>query len=342
MSSKPNFPFSVITGRTIFRLVHDNLDGCMEAVRTAYLAHGEGRSVNPASFFLRFPDRPNARIIGLPSHLAAPWEVSGIKWISSFPDNIHKNFPRASAVLILNDHETGYPFACMEASIVSAARTAASAVLAAGYLVPDKTRCVKNLGIVGTGLISRYVYRFFKGTGWRIENLHLFDMDPKQAERFQEKVCKPEDAVSVRIAPDLNSLLRNCDVVLFATVAARPHVHDPGVFSHHPLVLHISLRDLAPELLLGACNVVDDIDHVMHADTSPHLAEKLTGRRDFVTATLPEIISGRKIADHSRTVVFSPFGLGVLDLAVGKWIYDQAVAAAENTAVEDFFYDLER
>jgi len=342
MNQSSTFPFSIISGRTIFRLVHDQLEACMETVCKAYLAHAEGRSVNPASFFLRFPDRPNARIIGLPSHLPSPWEISGIKWISSYPDNIHKNFPRASAVLILNNHENGYPFACLEASIISASRTAASAVLAAQYLSPGANRQAKNLGIVGTGLISRYIYRFLMGMGWEIENVHLYDVDPSQAEQFRAKVCNPARHSAIRISPDLNSLLKSCDLILFATVAGRPHVHDPEVFSHHPVVLHISLRDLAPELLLDACNVVDDIDHVMHADTSPHLAEKLTGGRDFVTGTLPDIITGRKTVDHSRTVIFSPFGLGVLDLAVGKWVYDQAVAEGKHTKIEDFFYDLER
>ena len=41
-------------------------------------------------------------------------------------------------------------------------------------------------------------------------------------------------------------------------------------------------------------------------------------------------------------MIFSPFGLGVLDLAVGKYVYDQARAAGELGVVDDFFSELGR
>lgn len=335
------FPFSVITGRSILRLIRDDFEGCMDVVRACYLAHAEGRSVNPASFFLRFPDKPNARIIGLPSHLNPPWELSGIKWISSYPDNIWKGFPRASAVLILNSHDHGYPFACLEASIISASRTAASAALAAHHLNGGERRA-KALGIIGTGLIARYVYQFLLGTAWELDAVRLYDSIPEQAQKFAREVCNGERHRRIEVMPDVNSLLTSCDMVLFTTVAAKPHVHDPALFAHNPLVLHISLRDLDPRLLLNAHNIVDDVDHVMHADTSPHLAEKLTGGRSFITGTLADVMTGRCCIDRSKPIIFSPFGLGVLDLAVGKWIYDRALRAGEQLTIEDFFYDMER
>lgn len=66
-----------------------------------------GGSVNPPSSFLRFPDRPTSRIIGLPASLGGALRVDGLKWISSFPENTKSGLPHACAVLIPNDHDTG-------------------------------------------------------------------------------------------------------------------------------------------------------------------------------------------------------------------------------------------
>lgn len=336
------FDFSVITGEAVSRILSENYCACVDVVREAYLAHADGISVNPPSAFLRFQDRPNARIISLPAHLQEPWRVSGIKWIASYPDNISRGIPRASAVLLLNDHDTGYPFACLEASIISAARTAASAALAAEFLNKQGRRHTTRLAIVGTGLIARYVYRFLLAAGWKIENIVLYDLDPLMAKKFADRFCDPPNHRSVEIASSLASAMQNSDVIVFTTVADKPHVHDKTLLRHSPLVLHLSLRDLAPELLLDANNIVDDVDHVMHADTSPHLAEKLTGTRDFVMGTLADVIRGRCVVDTRRPTIFSPFGLGVLDIALGKWIFDRAVAAGARVPIDHFFHDVER
>jgi ornithine cyclodeaminase len=332
--------FRFVTGRTVSRLLAADLPGCVDVVRKAYLAHASGLTVTPHSVFLRFPGKPNARIIGLPAHLGPPWRVSGMKWIASYPDNIGHGLARASAVLILNDDENGYPVACLEGSIISAARTAASAVLAAEHLMPDG-RHATTLAVIGTGLIARSVYRFLLGTGWTVENVRAYDINSSAANRFVSSGCLGGPHASAEVMPDVASAVRAADLVLFATVAGQPHVHDAELFAHRPVVLHLSLRDLAPELILSSCNIVDDVDHVMRADTSVHLAEKMVGSRSFVAGSLADVMEGRCSVDHSRSVVFSPFGLGLLDVAVGKWLYDRAIEAGEAMPVPEFFGDLD-
>src|SRR5206468_712217 len=134
------FELSIINGKTVFDIVRAHRAECIAIVREAYLAHADGRSVNPDSHFLRFPEKPDCRIIALPAYLGNGFDVAGLKWIASYPANVQRGFPRASAVLVLNDYETGYPFALLESSIISAARTAASAVLAAHWLSGQSCR----------------------------------------------------------------------------------------------------------------------------------------------------------------------------------------------------------
>ena len=335
------FELSIINGKTVSDIIRAHRAECIETVRGAYLAHAGGHSVNPDSYFLRFPDKPDCRIIALPAYLGNGFDVAGLKWIASYPANVERGFPRASAVLVLNDYDTGYPFAILESSIISAARTAASAVLAA-YWLSGRSRRAHSMGIVGTGFIARYVYQFLIDTGWAIDDVRLYDRVLLESEKFRATACRLEKHRTVTIVPDVAQLVRTCDLIIFTTVAPAPHVTDAALFEHNPLVLNISLRDLAPEILLASQNVVDDVEHVMKANTSPHLAEQKAGNRSFVTGTLADIMLERRFVQGSRPIIFSPFGMGILDVAVGKWVYDQAVAAGRDLRLSDFFYEVVR
>src|SRR5438445_4727596 len=307
-----NFELSIINGKTVFDIIHAHRAECIGIVRDAYLAHARGESVNPDSYFLRFPEKPDCRIIALPAYLGNGFGVAGLKWIASYPGNVQRGFPRASAVLVLNSHETGYPFAVLESAIISAARTAASAALAA-YWLNGRSRRAQSLGIVGTGFIARYVYDFLVDTGWAIEDVRLYDKSPAESEKFRNTTCRLEHHRSVKVAPHVAELLSASDLIVFTTVASAPHIADTGLFDHNPLVLHISLRDLAPEILLRSQNVVDDVEHVMTANTSPHLADQQTGNRCSVNGTPAEIMLGRRSVNRSRPTICSPYGMGIPD-----------------------------
>lgn len=338
-SSAPTF--AVISGAQVQQALSGHEKEIVELVEEAYRLHGAGDSVNPPSYFLRFPDRPTSRIIALPASIGGSVQVDGLKWISSFPANVQAGLPRASAVLILNDHDTGYPFACLESSIISATRTAASAALAADWLSRTRTRPTR-VGFFGTGLIARYLHTFLAGTGWAFDTIGVYDVSTDSSAGFSGYLRRAGTTAQVAVHDSAEELIRSSDLVVFATVAGEPHVTDPAWFTHHPLVLHVSLRDLAPEILLDSANIVDDVDHCLKADTSPHLAEQLTGDRDFLDGTLDDVMTGRLAVPADRTVIFSPFGLGVLDLAVGMYVYDEAARAGELRLIDDFFHDLRR
>ncbi|MCZ2526896.1 MULTISPECIES: 2,3-diaminopropionate biosynthesis protein SbnB [Streptomyces] len=336
--------FSVVPGAAVHRSLEGRRAEVVDLVEDAYRRHGEGGTVNPPSYFLRFPDRPTARIIALPASVGGTDDadgVDGIKWISSFPANLERGIPRASAVLLLNDPATGYPYACLEGSIISAVRTAASAAAAARRIAAGRGSTPRRIGFFGTGLIARFIQEYLAELAWDVDEYHAFDLSGDYASSFARQVLEPTGR-PVRVHTSAEDLVRSCDLVVFATTAAVPHVNDPDWFSHNPLVLHVSLRDLGTDVILDSVNIVDDVEHVLKADTSVHLAEQRTGNRDFLHGTLYDVLTGGLTAPADRTVVFSPFGLGILDLVVGAHVHRTAVAAGEAVAVDGFFHELDR
>ena len=331
-----NSDLLIISGAEVLSLLaHRELD-IVRLVQEAYEAHGRGHSSLPHSVFLRFPNDQRNRIIALPGHLDGKFNVAGIKWISSFPGNHEVGQERASAVVILNSMATGRPFSILEGSIISAKRTAASAALAARHLQSDEKATV--LSLIGCGVINFEVARFVLATWPEVRSLVVFDRDKSIALQFKNR-CEQEFAdVEVRVVDEINSLLSNAKLISLATTASEPYIFDLSMCAQDCTVLNVSLRDLAAEVILDAGNVVDDVDHVCRAQTSVHLAEQVVGNRDFIRCTLAEVTSGaaRPRQERNKPVIFSPFGLGVLDLALGQFVYELARQEKLGTTMGQF------
>jgi ornithine cyclodeaminase len=62
-----------------------------------------------------------------------------------------------------------------------------------------------------------------------------------------------------------------------------------------------------------------------------------TGSRDFVAGSLVDVLEKKLVLDRDRPRIFSPFGLGVLDLAVGSFVLEAAVSSNTAIALPDFF-----
>jgi ornithine cyclodeaminase len=301
----------VIGAKYIEQWLNKHPKRILELVKEVYLAHSQGRTVNPDSYFLRIPNSDTDRFIALPAVLEDEHPIVGIKWIASFPHNVVQGIDRASALLILNDRRTGYPLACMEGSAISATRTAASAVLGAHYLHITPGH-IQQLAIIGCGPIAYRTLTLLVQLGWRIGGLMLCDTVPERAELFRKK-CSRLD-VPCRLA-HLTETIQSSDMLIFATSAVCPTITQVEWFKHAPTVLHMSLRDLSPEIILAGQNVADDVEHCLKANTSLDLASKNAGHSRFIDGDIADAITGRIVPDPMRTRIFSPFGMGILDLA---------------------------
>jgi N-[(2S)-2-amino-2-carboxyethyl]-L-glutamate dehydrogenase len=325
----------ILRAHEISALLHDREIELIQIVRTAYETHASGASSLPHSTFLRFPNDAQNRIIALPAYLGGNFEVAGVKWIASFPANLDHGMERASAAIILNSIQTGRPEAMLEGSLISAKRTAASAALAAQHLHHHQPAVV---GLIGCGTINFEIARFLLAVFPGIEAFIIFDTNIQQARGFETKCRSLRSDIAVHIAENIDVALGNTTLISFATTAIGPYVRDLAACARGSTILHISLRDLDPQVILVCDNVVDDIDHVCREKTSLHLAEQRVRHRDFIRCTIAEITSAAAPprSTPEQIVVFSPFGLGVLDLAVSKFTLELARARDQGIVIDSF------
>lgn len=321
----------VLPGPPIRDILQEAGKATVDVVKTAYCAHASGRTVLPHSVFLRM--ERGARVIALPAYVAGPEPILGLKWIGSFLTNPEKGLERASSVIVLNSPSTGRPEALLEGAEISAARTAASAALALSCVdaAPDV------LGVIGAGRIAFEIVRYVRWQMPQFTRVRLYDLHPARASQFA-RTCERLLDTPVDMASTAAALLASTPTTVLATSAAEPHIDELPRCDQPRTLLHISLRDLAPDLIARCRNIVDDVDHVCRESTSLDLAWKREGHRDFIAGTLADVLQGavRPRLSDADVVVFSPFGLGVLDIAVAEMVRRRALTKGLGTIVPDF------
>ena len=302
-------------------------------IRRAYLLHHEGQSSLPHSVFLRFPGNDTDRIIGLPAYLGGEYGVARMKWVSSFPGNIRKGVERASAAVFLNDMATGRVRAILEGSLISAQRTAASAALAGKCLHGNADETA--VGLVGCGAINGQILRFLRAVFPKLEKAYLYDLSDERMDRFVAN--NPYEGLRYEKCDGLESLFAAAKLVAFATTAGTPYVHHLDALTPEHTVLGISLRDIDPAIIEMSHNIVDDLEHVCREKTSIHLTYQKVGNTDFVAGNIADAVKGTVPPRAAgKPSVYSPFGLGVLDVALAQYVYERAMAEGVGTVIENF------
>ena len=331
------FTFHVMGGKDVRAVIEKSRPDIFARVRDTYLAHHRGATINPNSYFLRFPEKPDARIIALPAALREDGGLAGLKWIGSYPANVRRNVPRASAVLLLNDFETGYPFAALEAAQISAARTAASAVLGAEAMHGSRT--VGKAAVVGAGVISRAILDFFHALGWSFDEIQVHDTQERYAHNAAQYV-RSLRLPRVRLREPGRGRGRRGD---------RRAGHDRGHAVHRGPGCAVR-RAVRAQHLAARHRARPDRRFAQHRrrrralperKPSPHLAVQKFGHREFLDGTLAELLLGQTTLSAAKPRIFSPLGSGC-SISRSGTIFQAGLADGRALEVPDFFAETQR
>jgi len=150
-------------------------------LETAFREKGAGKVEMPPKPGIH--TMPDAFIHAMPAYIPS-LRSAGIKWVSGYPDNHKLGLPYISGLLILNDVETGIPYAVMDCSWITAYRTGAATALAAKYLARPES---STAGILACGVQGRTNLEALKVL-FPIERAYAYDIHPDRQQRYTEEM----------------------------------------------------------------------------------------------------------------------------------------------------------
>jgi ornithine cyclodeaminase/alanine dehydrogenase-like protein (mu-crystallin family) len=269
----------------------------------------------------------------------------GLKTICLIPGNPARGLDAHQGLVTLFDGETGVPTAILDASAVTAVRTAAVTAVATGLLA---RRNARELGILGAGVQARTHLRAL-ATVRDFEQVRVYAPTRAHAEAVVEEATvargKPGRGGGVRevsVAPSAEEAVRDADVVVVATSARepvlarawlKPGAHVNAVGASTPQAREIDTATVA------ACALFCDSRESLRNEAGEFqlaIREGAIPGEEHVRAELGELLAGTSPGrrDDSELTMFRSLGLAIEDLAAAQSAVTTARAQGIGTEVE--------
>jgi ornithine cyclodeaminase/alanine dehydrogenase-like protein (mu-crystallin family) len=153
----------------------------LKLLEEAFKEKGNGRVEMPPKPGIH--TMPDAFIHAMPAHIPS-LHSAGIKWVGGYPENFKRGLPYITGLLILNDDQTGIPYAVMDCTWITAFRTGAATGLSAKYLARpgSKVAAILACGVQGRTNLEALACLF------PLERVYAFDILPEVQARFIDEM----------------------------------------------------------------------------------------------------------------------------------------------------------
>jgi ornithine cyclodeaminase/alanine dehydrogenase-like protein (mu-crystallin family) len=305
-----------------------DMEGCIAAMEGALAALARGEVHVPLRFVMRPGDEPS--LLGLmPAHRAGGTPLYSLKTVAVFPDNPKRGLDAHQGTVTLFDGETGEVRVLMNASAITAIRTAAVSAVATRLLARKDARV---LGILGAGVQARSHLEALPLVR-NFDTVRIFSRTLEHAQALAAQV----GAEAVDTAEEA---VRDADVVVTATSSAEPVLArewlKPGA--------HVNAIGGRPPQMteLDTATIADSAFYVdrresAEAEAGDYRAAVESGAigPDHIRAELGELVIGVKPGRSSEEeiTVFRSLGLAVEDLAAAEYVARRARETGAGTEV---------
>ena len=291
------------------------------AAERAFRALGLGEAALPDPLVLELREQ-QAEVHVKGAHLRGARHIV-LKLATGFYRNQARGLPSGDGMFLLLDAETGAPDVLLEEhGYLTDFRTAAAVALTLRYLAPRDTR---EALLIGAGALARLTARAMLAE-MPLARLTLWNRTRERAESLARELSQ---VVDTRIAPALESAVRDNRVIVTATASTTPlimaswvapgtHVTSVGTGSPEKI-------ELEPALLVRADKLV--ADRVFQTERYGNLHHAIAAgavTREKVYAELGDLAAGRKPGRESATevTIADLTGVGVQDAAIAQAVVE--------------------
>ena len=310
------------------------MDTCIGLMEQALAALSKGDAVNPLRQGIRLPD--GLGILGMmPGYMPTPHAL-GLKAVAVFPGNHGTEYDSHQGVVLLFNVENGSPMAILDASEVTAIRTAAATGVATKLLAREDAH---DLAIVGSGvqagthLEAMCVVR-------DIERVRVYSPTPANRERFASEASR-QFGISVTPTDSVEAAVADADIICTTTSAAEPVLLgdwiSPGCHINAVGSSIRSTRELDTAAVVRSRLFVDRIESTVN-EAGDFLFPKQEGAvtDDHIVGEIGDILlgnlDGRETPDE--ITLFKSLGVAVEDLAAAHFVYHEAKRTGVGTTVD--------
>lgn len=272
---------------------------------------------------------PDAFIHAMPAYIPS-LRSAGIKWVSGFPENYQRNLPYITGLLILNDVETGVPYAVMDCTWITAYRTGAATALSAKYLARPESSVV---GILACGVQGRTNLEALSVL-FPIQRVYAYDILPAAQERFINEMRNKYVFEIIGVDDPRQAVVDSDLVVTSGPILKHPQPTIPadwlkaGVFA--------SAVDFDSYWKPDALAAFDKITTDDHAQFMYYRSVGYFQQTPDPYADLGELVAGVKRGRNNQAecIMAMNLGLALDDMAVAPEIYRRAKELQIGTWLE--------
>ena len=298
---------------------------CIELMQETLVALAREELYQPLRSVIRPPGADG--FMGLmPAHRGGGQPAFGLKVVCIFPGNPARGLDAHQGAVLLFDGETGEVRAIVNASAITAIRTAAVSAVATRALAREDAR---TLAILGAGVQAKSHLEAMRA-------LH-----PWERIVVWSRTRGHTEQLGVEVADTAEDALRDADVVCTTTTSREPVVrrewlkagaHVNAVGSSIP-----TTRELDTATVADAALFVDRRESTLN-EAGDYLFAAADGAigPEHIRAELGEVLAGSAEGRRSpdELTVFKSLGLAVEDLACAQFLLQRARELGRGSEVE--------